>query len=49
MWSSPIWLNNPVGEDHIFLSVDSAVQSFLNRPAAVSPLPAATEAAEHTA
>jgi MFS superfamily sulfate permease-like transporter len=46
-----------IGEDHIFPSVDAAVQSFLSRPAAVPPLPApegtgssgATEAAEHTA
>jgi high affinity sulfate transporter 1 len=38
-----------IGEDHIFLSVDAAVQAFLSRPAAVAPLPAATEAAEHTA
>jgi SulP family sulfate permease len=38
-----------IGEDHIFLSVDAAVQAFLSRPAAVPPLPAATEAAEHTA
>ena len=38
-----------IGEDHIFLSVDAAVQSFLSRPAAAPPLDAATEAAEHTA
>jgi MFS superfamily sulfate permease-like transporter len=38
-----------IGEDHIFLSVDAAVQAFLSRPAAVPPLPAAAEAAEHAA
>ena len=38
-----------IGEDHIFLSVDAAVQSFLTRPPAVPPLPAPDEAAEHTA
>ena len=37
-----------IGEDHIFLSVDAAVQAFLSRLAEVPPLPAATEAAEHT-
>ena len=38
-----------IGEDHIFLSVDAAVQSFLTRPPAVPPLPAPDEAAEQTA
>ena len=32
-----------IGEDHIFLSVDAAVQSFLNRPAAPpAPVPNGT-------
>jgi high affinity sulfate transporter 1 len=30
-----------IGEDHIFMSVDAAVQDFLSRPAADVPLPAA--------
>jgi MFS superfamily sulfate permease-like transporter len=46
-----------IGEDHIFLSVDAAVQSFLSRPAAAPRLPApngtgssiAADAAEPTA
>ena len=38
-----------IGEDHIFLSVDAAVQSFLSRPAAMPPLPAPDEPAEQTA
>ena len=39
------------GEDHIFLSVDAAVQSFLSRPAPApaAPLPPANEAAEPAA
>ena len=40
-----------IGEDHIFLSVDAAVQSFLSRPPAApaAPLPPANEAAEPAA
>jgi sulfate permease, SulP family len=40
-----------IGKDHIFLSVDAAVQSFLIRPAAVppAPLPPANETAEPAA
>ena len=40
-----------IGQDHIFLSVDAAVQSFLSRPAPVpaAPLPPANEAAEPAA
>jgi MFS superfamily sulfate permease-like transporter len=40
-----------IGQDHIFLSVDAAVQVFLMRPqpAAVPPLPTPDEAAEQTA
>lgn len=32
-------LSDHIGEDHIFLSIDAAVQSFLSRSAAVPPLP----------
>ena len=41
-------LSDHIGEDHIFLSVDAAVQAFLSRPAAApaAPLPPANEAAE---
>ena len=40
-----------IGEDHIFLSVDAAVQSFLSRPPAApaAPLPPGSEAAEPAA
>ena len=40
-----------IGEDHIFLSVDAAVQAFLSRPAAApaAPLPPGNEAAEPAA
>jgi SulP family sulfate permease len=42
-------LSEHMGEGHIFLSVDAAVQSFLSRPAAAAPPDAATDSAEHTA
>ncbi len=38
-----------IGADHIFPSVDAAVQSFLAREASGVLLPATTGAAEHTA
>jgi len=38
-----------IGEGHIFLSVDAAVQSFLSRPVPAPPLPPASEAAEPAA
>jgi high affinity sulfate transporter 1 len=42
-------LFNHIGEDHVFLSVDAAVQGFLSRPAAAPLPPAASGAAEPTA
>ena len=44
-------LYDHVGEDHIFLSVDAAVQAFLTRPAAApaTPLSPGSEAAEPAA
>jgi SulP family sulfate permease len=44
-------LFNHIGKDHIFLSVDAAVQAFLSRPAAApaAPLPPGNEAAEPAA
>ena len=40
-----------IGKDHIFLSVDAAVQAFLSRPAVApaAPVPPANEAAEPAA
>ena len=40
-----------IGKDHIFLSVDAAVQAFLSRPAPApaAPLPPGNEAAEPAA
>ena len=38
-----------IGEDHIFPSVDAAVQSFLSRPPNGPGSSTATQAAEHTA
>ena len=39
-------LSDHIGEDHVFLSVDAAVQSFLIRPVSDAPLPAAAESVE---